>query len=371
MRRCVTATSDNVDYKLAFEEVCSKIDAEIEQPILIMFFSDIDMFEFSACELHKRYPKSISIGSTSYMMFSNNACAKMGFSAMAIFSGIEVTCGMVSEISRFPMNSVDNITKAYKNLTETKNCCCIEMCTSFSNGEELVLDTFASALSEYDVPVLGGSAGCPDGEENTFVALNGQVYEDSCVFVLISNLKGKIGYYKENMYSATHLYFTATDVDCEERVVYEFENVPAADYIIEKIESNEENLELDVQLHPLGRVVEDDIFITDVKQVNDDGSMQFFSRIYNMTKIALLELDDVDKVWSQTKTATKDIIPNPSFSFVINCCGRTKTFESMGILNDFVNCVSEDYGQIIGFSGYGEQINRYQLNRTLVLIMFE
>ena len=189
--------------------------------------------------------------------------------------------------------------------------------------------------------------------------------------MFIHNLKGRIEIYKENIYRPTTHCFTATDVECEERTVYEFDGRPAADVMQEILGVPRDKIMNELSIHPIGRMADNSIYITENKQVNDDGSILYFTRVYNMTKMVLLELDDIERVWKETRAQTKRLMSNPSFSLIVNCCGRGKTFESMDLMDSFVGQISEQYGTIVGFSGYGEQIDMVHLNQTLVIVMFE
>ena len=69
-----------------------------------------------------------------------------------------------------------------------------------SKGEELVMDTFNQEFRDKGIRVVGGTAyESPDGR-TSFVALNGVVYTNTCVFALIHNMNGKIFDYRENKF---------------------------------------------------------------------------------------------------------------------------------------------------------------------------
>lgn len=342
-----------------------------EKPQLIIFFSDLENFSYYATGLKKAYPSALTAGSTTYNIFSSEGHAHQGLSVLAVYSGIECTCGVLHEISRHPMKYADSIRSAFDSLSSAENTCCLAFTTAFSKGEELVLDTFKSVLADTGVSVFGVSAGSEQHGLLTFVSLNGEVFENSSVFVFIRNLNGKIAVCKENIFRPTDMFVTATDVYPEERIVYEYDGEPAANVIAEKLGVSVSALPGILPLHPMGRLVGNDVYISDSDTIGSEGEISYFSQIYNFTKLALLEVDDIDRVWSETKAAVNRQISSPSFSIAVNCISRTKYFESINRFDDFVRCLNTNYGCFVGVTGYGEQLDFVHLNQTMVLACFE
>ena len=118
------------------------------------------------------------------------------------------------------------------------------------------------------------------------------------------------------------------------------------------------------------RLVDGDICITSSDQFFDDGSISYLSRIYNHTKMILLEPDDLRRVWRETAQRVINEIPKPSFSVSVNCLFRTMLFETQNCFGEFVNELRK-YGDFIGVSGYGEQLDFIHLNQTMVSLVFE
>lgn len=378
MKRCITFYSEKTDEKEAFEEVCSKIEAELENPILILFFSNCHSFPYFAENIHSRFPKSETMGTTTYHHFASKGDGNRGFSAMAIFSGIDVNGGVLHEVGTRPITYAGKIVASYRELCvfaegeiNGNNTCCIEFTTALTNGEELVLDTFDEVLSEKGINVYGSSGGMADGEEGTLVALNGMVYEDSCVYMMIHNRHGRIVSYKENIYKPTKYCFTATDVNCDKRIIYELDNRPAVTVLQEVFDVPREDLTGILHNHHIGRMADDNIFITEVQDIGEDDSLSCFTQVYNMTRMVLLELDDMESVWRDTRINVERLVQHPSFSIMINCMGRTKVYEQEGKINAFVETVQKSYPNLIGVAGLGEQMGNVHLNQSMVLVLFE
>lgn len=370
MERCVVALTSSSVNEEAYSEIQTQLDVHEIKPILLIVISEVDMLWFFAAKLQERYPDAVVIGSTTYINYSSEGYSHCGASVMAINSGIEISCGAIFDVDRHPSMYKAHIKTALDKLSSHENTCCLEFVTSFGKGEELVLDTFEEVLEGTGIRVVGGSAGSPSDRRESFVSLGKELYKQSCVFVFIHNLEGKIGFFRENVYKPTVHRFTATYADCEERLVIEYDGKPAAQIISEKLGIPKNQLKENLFQHPMGRLVDGDIYITSADQLFEDDSISYFSRIYNHTRMILLEPDDLHRVWKETENRVAAEIKKPSFSISINCFLRTMLFEEKNCFGEFVNEL-RGYGNFIGVSGYGEQLDFIHLNQTMVLLVFE
>ena len=109
-----------------------------------------------------------------------------------------------------------------------------------------------------------------------------------------------------------------------------------------------------------------------VREQFPDGSMSFYSRIYNQTRVVLLDpIDPVEDVWEETCRSVRKLIPEPSFSIVINCISRTRYFTETGKLSEYNDHLIAGYVTYIGMSGHGEQYAYKHLNQTMLILAFE
>ncbi|SCX18391.1 Uncharacterized conserved protein, contains FIST_N domain [Lachnospiraceae bacterium YSD2013] len=354
----------------AIEDILKQISKK-GNPLLIIFCSAEKPFKMYTERLKKAFPKAEVMGCTTFVSLSSRGSGKGALAAWAITSGVEVSSGVLSEITRHPMKYAENIEKAAKVIGDCKNTVCIDFCTAAGNCEELVQDTFRSVLEKKGVPVAGGTAGNPGADDVTYVSLNGEVYEEAAVFLMIKNLTGKVFIYKENIYKPTDLIVTATDVDCEDRVVYEFDNMPALVALSAKLNVKLDKVVESLVDHPLGRITGRDIYITEMRGVRSDGSIAYYARIYNQTKLVILEPDDIDAVWKQTAATVKAEIAKPSMTYAINCYTRHLFFERHKRLDDYNEFMKKEFGQYAGMAGSGEQVNYEHFNATMVLVVFE
>ena len=370
MIKNITVFNDTKDKFKAFDEIKEKIDTE-GVPKLIIFFSYADGFDFFSLMFSKEYPETTVIGASSAMSYSTYGYGESVVTASVIYDGIECASGTLLEIAHYPKRYTSEIDRTISEISNLKNTVCLEFCTASGKCEELVQDTFRGILEGRKIPVVGGTAGASTLTSPTWVSLNGTVYNEACVFVLIKNLGGKIKTYKENIYRPTTKYITATDVDCDERIVYEFDGRPAMDVMAEIANLPAKELKNKFIYYPLGRVRGDDIYITSPDRAMPDGSVTFFARIYNRTKLALLESDNIEAVWEKTAEEIKKEIPNPSFAIGINCYYRTYQFKLENRNGDFAAKLTKEYGNYISMSSFGEQYNYEHFNQTLVMCVFE
>lgn len=353
-----------------FNEIKKKID-EGGVPELILFFSSADDIDYYSAEFVKEYPNAVSIGSSTCFFYSNEGFGEYGLSALAVYDGIEVASGTILDVSHYPLRYAKGIDDAVKSLSNTDNTVCLEFTVGHMMCEELVQDTFRSVLESLNIPVVGGTAGAEAMSKPTAVALNGNVYSEACVYVLIKNLGGRVFTYKENIYKPTNTFVTATDVDCDDRIVYEFDDKNAASVMSAVLNLPLNELKKEIHNHPLGRVTGKDIYITEANTIMPDGSINYFARIYNRTKLVLMELDDLDKVWEETARAIKTEISNPQMCISVNCFCRAMTLKQLGKNGQFNDRLSNEYGRFIGMAGFGEQTNYEHFNQTMVMLVFE
>ena len=354
----------------AMEDVLKQISIKGD-PLLIIFHSSPETFRQHTERFSKAFPKAEIMGCTTSMELSSKGNGKKSLVAWTIMSGVECASGVLLEIASYPKRYSESIEKAVGSLNGTDNTVCIDFNTSGENCEELIQDTFRDILEPINIPVVGGTAGAEGHSEPTFVSLNGTVYDEATVFLVIRNLEGKIFAYKENIFKPTKKMTTATDVDCEARVVYEFECLPAADVMAFMLNTTREDLFNVLKERPLGRITGKDIYLTDMKEIREDGSIEYFARIYNQTRVVIMEPDVPESVWKQTAAAVKAVLLKPSITYCVQCATRVTYLENHGKLDDFSEAFKNEYGQYAGFVGLGEQFNYEHFNDTMVMVVFE
>lgn len=353
------------------KEAISEATEGLVSPKLILFFSDVPNFQGYAETIKNKFKESIVIGSTTFAGFCKDGAYKNALLVMGIEEGIECYADVLEEVNRYPLKYVDRVIKCVDKFKDVTNTICFEVSTALISCEEIVLSTLNSVLEEKDIPLFGGSAGDLGRAEKTMISFEGKVYENASAFVIIKNLSGKIRLYRENIYKPTNHYFTATKVDVRNRIVYEYDNKPAAKVTAEALNTTIKELPKYLDSYPLGRIIGSDMYITANNAVTKNDGMEYHARVYNNSKMVLLEPDDYRKVNDETIEKVKREVPKPSLAIMVNCLARSMLFEKDGYINEFAKKMSNALGDYIGFAGYGEQLGEQHFNQTMVLAVFE
>lgn len=349
-------------------------------PKMIIFFSAATAFAEISEKISARYPHALVLGTTSYYTYFNQNISQNALTVISFEDDIDCSGGVIEEIKRYPLKYVSRVKNAVDMLPPsfigTENTICLEFATAFSLSEELVLATLNSICGEYDIPVIGGTAGVSPleamaGSGTTYVSLNGKVYEDACIFAFIRNKKGRIKLFKENIYKPTSKSFMTTSVDVQHRIIRTLDNMPVADVLQKALKCTKEHLPQLLSESPIGRIVGNEIYISDYAGIYDDGSIGWSTRIYNNTKIILLKPGDLKKETQETLNRIIKDVPHPSFTFIIHCLARTMYYEKMNYLADYVSTVAAKLGNVSGFSSMGEQLRNHHLNQTMLAVVFE
>lgn len=357
-------TSSNLE--MALEEATK----DFVNPKLIIYYTSKKNFQVFSKLLHEKYSDCIIIGCSAYKEICKHGLTNGALLAMAFESGIECYANIIEDIDKYPIKYIENVQDSISNFKNTDNTVCLEFCVGTTNSEEKVLSTINSLLSIYNIPLLGGTS-ADDGEfETTYVGLNGNIYSNACVFVLIKNLNGRIKIYKENIFKSTEHSFIATKVDLKNRIVHELNGKPCAEVFSNALNVPINKLDSLLGSHPLGRVVGENVYISANKNILNNKSISYYSRIYKNSQVILLEPDNYREVLNSTISTILNDFKHISCSIVLNCVARTMLFEKENFAAPFAKKLG-DLGDYIGFACHGEQINENHFNQTMVICVFE
>lgn len=361
------ASSKNQDINIAIQEATS----ELKSPKLILFFSGVNEFQAIATEIKKRFPDAITMGATTFAAFCKEGAYKDTLMVIGFEEGIRCEAEVLEDAHIYPLKHIERVENTAKHFNKPENTICLEFSSALISCEELVLTTLNSVMEKKGVSIFGGSAGDRGRAEKTMISLNGQVYDHACVFVMIENLGGKIRFYRENIYKPTAHYFTSTKVDVRNRIVYEYDNKPAAKVMADALGVTLQELPKYLDSYPMGRIIGDEMYIVANNTIVDGNAMVYHARIYNNSQIVLLEPDSYRSVIKSTLEQVKKDCSKPSLTLMVNCLARSMLFEGDGYLTEFAQQVGNTVGNYIGFAGYGEQLNEQHFNQTMILAVFE
>lgn len=353
--------------KTAVQEATS----QLSKPKLVLFFSGVDKFSDYTREIKDRFPDATTMGATTFAAFCKNGAFKDTLMVLGFEDGIRCEAGILKDADQYPLKYIKQVEQCAREFHKPENTICLEFSSGLIRCEELVLSTINSVLEKKKIPVFGGTAGDKGKAEKTMISLNGSVYEKACVFVMIENLGGKIKLYRENIYKPTAHYFKSTKVDVRKRIVYEYNNKPAAKVIADALGVSIAELPKYLDNYPMGRIIGNEMYIVANNAIVNGSGMEYHARIYNNSQVVLLEPDQYRSVIAHTLEDVKKECKKPALTLMVNCLARSLLFESDGYLNEFATTVGNSIGEYIGFAGYGEQLNEQHFNQTMVLAVFE
>ena len=377
MERCIAAFSGRSTERgqtYSFDDVYEKLSANGAFPVLITFSSDYDNFRLYTDLFREKFPDSHIIGTSSRTNYCSAGHGETGLAALAVYEGIRCEGGVLADADRCPIRHISEARRAIEALgepDENGRMLCLAYTSVSGNREELSTDTLRAAAGNRNIPLAGSTAGVRKGTERSFVSLDGKVYENACVFMYIKNLHGRCAVLRENAYRHTSHFFQITNVDCEQHRIYEINGRPAAAYLSAALETEIPVFAKNISLHPIGRLSDDKIYITEGCAVESDNSITMRSHFYNYSRGVLLEPDDPKHTAERLMRKLGDLPFSPSFSLAVNCAFDFDMFAGKGFTAESVSLLTANAGCFAGVSGRGEQTDYINVNKTLLLAVFE
>ncbi|MEO0387530.1 MAG: FIST N-terminal domain-containing protein [Pseudomonadota bacterium] len=229
-----------------------------------------------------------------------------------------------------------------------------------SRREDELVNAIAPSLAGF--PLFGGSAGDGLRFGNTYVSLNGRVYENAATVTFVATN------YEARPFSINHMNPTSTRMvvtaaDPVRRVVKGINDEPAAAEYARLIGKDPAQLdEMIFAAHPVTVRIGADYHVRAIQRVNEDGDLAFFSAIDEGMVLTVAEPQDMADHLDREITALINGHPAPSILGFDCVLRRIEALKSQSMHR--VNTVFRKHG-IVGFSGYGEQIGPLHLNHTM------
>jgi hypothetical protein len=121
--------------------------------------------------------------------------------------------------------------------------------------------------------------------------------------------------------------------------------------------------------NPFGRQYLDDIWITSPYNVIENKQLALYALLMQNSTVKLLKPKDPVAETRKTMEAIKENVPNCKGILVFNCILRFLQFKKENACEAVYNEYPKDIA-CCGFSTYGEQLGKYQINQTLTLVAF-
>ena len=356
--------------KASVADAVSEATTGISDAIGIVFFSDYGKLRETAAALSEKYP-SIPIIGTAGTVYHNRVIDGERILIISAITGDAVcSAGVIGNLSTDPITDMYRLRESVSQVSPGRDdTVCVEFCTS---NEEVLVSTINVILEPKKIPLAGGTVfGAPEGKPS-LVSFGGEVYEDACAYMVIKNKTGRAYVLRENIYDRPDgaLPHVATEVDLSRKAVLKLDGRPAADVYCEETGVSRNKLVDNVMQAPLGRIVDQDIYISSMNGVDSRGGITNYKRINKNDTLYILRLLDYRRINEDTREKIRGLIKKPSLILSVNCIYRYLLFQSAGYLDEFLRSMSE-VAPFAGYIGGGEQYNRQHVNQTMVCAIFE
>lgn len=331
----------------------------LNRPQCLILMSNKEQFEAHVRELEELYPQVPSIGCIG--MSYDTKMVEKGVGVVA-FDGVNATGNVLEHVSTMPIKYIRRLEEDTKKIhASERDTVCIDFCTG---NDACALTTIYSVLKRQKISLVGGT-----GDAGK-VSVNGKIYEDAVVYLLVKNQNGKVKAYKENIYRKMGDYrFIASKTDKAKYILGELNQRSAKQVYQDILHVTEQEILTQTFKNPLGKINGDDICIISIKEVNGNA-LACFRQVNDCDILILLELADYKAVVQETIEQIKKDFSKISSVFSINCLFRYLLFHDNSYMQEYLQEMSK-LGNHAGLIGYGEHYNNQFVNQSMTCVVFE
>lgn len=368
-----SASSTSQSEQQAVEEICKQLHTT---PACVLFFTSTRYsFEHLSLLISEKYPQAQVIGVTTTGEIGPTGYQQQSLVAQSYSEQFGSTQAvLMQDIEKYPIFDRAALLEAAKKVGIRPNASQIQQeglalvfPVGLCAGEEKMLSVVNSIFTQDGFPIFGGTAGDDMKFVTTMVSVNGKVSSKGGAVIF---MKPTVDFYiqKENIFKSTGTKVQITKADAEKRIVYEMNNRPAAEVYAKSIGVPTKELAKHFSLHPLGRKFNDDFLIASPYAITNNA-VQFYCQVYEGAIVDILEPKNPVDEMAETITQFKEHFSKLYGVLGCNCILRKLQFEQQR-LYPALNTQLKQLPNLCGFSSYGEQFNKSQLNQTLLLIGF-
>jgi hypothetical protein len=348
----------------AVKDVCDRLGSAANYDVIL--FCASTKYDFK--KLSELLREKFSCGEISPDGFTDNGLVVTALSC----SGSRVKGMIFADADKFLYIHRDEILRTAESCgigKNSKDAFALTFICALHNCEENVLAVLHSVLGD-ELPVAGGSAGDDLKFSETFVSYNGKVVSDGAA-ILLFRTQDKFEIYRENIFKSTGRIVNVTEADPEKRIIRSIDNQNPLRRYAQIRGATESEVKQNMDFQMLGRVFGEHIFVSSMQAFNPDGTITLYSRILPNTPVEVLDAIDPIQVAQNTCQKIRGKVKNPGFVFMVNCIQRTIRFKNANIDSKLISMYSSAFGTFMGFTSYGEQINRIHSNSTFVILAVE
>lgn len=238
------------------------------------------------------------------------------------------------------------------------------MVDGLSLREDFLAATIAPAMGSW--PVFGGSSGDGDRFEETWLAHNRQLGNDSALLTFVST-QCETRVFSLNHLEPTERRMVVTKADPAQRIVKEINAEPAAREYARYVNKDPEQLdEFTFCAHPVVVRLGDTHHVRSIQRVNEDQELVFFAAI---DEGMVLNVAEPMRIATHLETELAKIKNGRDSVDILACDCMLRRLEaeqtqSTRALSDVLRS-----NRVVGFSTYGEQIGPLHVNQTMTGVM--
>ena len=332
----------------------------LNNPQLLILFSNTDQFEKHVKQLEALYPKIPSIGCIG--MSYDNKIVEKGVGIVAFQDGISAATNVLEEVSTMPVKYIERLEQDVEKVDGSqRDTVCIDLC---SGNDACVLTTIHSVLKRRNISLMGGT-----GDAGK-VSANGKVYENAVAYALIRNINGRVKTYKENIYHQMGNYqFIASKTDKAEYILGALNGKPAKQVYQDILHVTDEEILTQTFKNPFGKLNGNDTCIISIKDISGNA-LTCFRQVNDSDVLVLLELGNYREIVKNTIQNIKNDFSKISAVFSVNCLFRYLLFTENNYMQEYLNEM-QALGNHAGFVGYGEHYNNQFVNQSMTCVVFE
>jgi len=353
----------------------NRLTEELGQPnirAIIYFFSPSFEEHDLPQEFARAFPGADCFGASMCGGWSSEGALKTGITAMSL-SGDEVAEVFVSFQEGVKS---DPVAAAHAAIAELKQKTVNEKINPdeylgliFFDGlclGELIMKEFTME-QELNMAFIGGAAADEMSFSRTLVNFNGRLSGDGLVAVI---LKMKIPFFFGHYvhYIPTEKSFIITNVEKMQRIAWEINGEPAAEFYARQLGLDVSQLTVDVfARNPLGLILGESVYVRSPNRIVEGGGLQFYSYIEAGTKVSLLRQGDIIANANKSIERASQFLTGIQGCLLFNCMQRYLELIELDKIDAF-NDVFKKY-PMIGFNTYGEELFTHH-NQTLTAVFF-
>ena len=348
-----------------------------KDPALVLFFASTaySFEELVAC-FSTKYPTSQIVGVTTTGELGPGGFEEFSLSVQSYsvqFGKLQAT--LMNDIAKYPIFERQKLVASVKQVgiqLQSKNIeregLAFVFPVGLQAGEEKMLSVVNSIFEQDGFPIFGGTAGDDAKFEATYVSVNGEITSTGGAVVF---MKPTVDFYiiKENNFESMGKKVKITKADPEKRIVYEMDGRPAAEVYAKALGVPVSALTKHWSLHPLGRKFNNEFYNASPFMVRDSGAIEFYCQVYEGATLEILQPRDAIFELERTIDHFTNHFTQLNGVLACNCILRKLQFQQERLFQK-MNERLKHLPSLCGFSSYGEQLNKSQLNQTMVLIGF-